>query len=212
MAKIKKDAEKPKYKGGMTGLTHTDETKQKIREKMLNSLNAEYWTAEIVESTLFEMIEYLNTDIEEDVSVSEELSAIRFGEDKNEDEQDKAKQVRYTVKKIKTRPHLKKDARLHLGIYNPNWFSQMADKFADNETISCLLGCIDDICETNTYNSASKGMTNSIMAKANLAKHYDWKDKVESDNTNRVQDVVVKLPEPDEEAKRRWEKSQLKDE
>lgn len=157
--------------------THTQETKDKISKSLLNNSNAEYWTRDLVIDMLDKMIDFLTTDIEDEVSISEELSAMRFGEDETETA---PKQVKYTVKKIKTRPHLKKEARLHLKIYNTHWFGEMASKFSEDATVSSLLKTIDDICEVNTYNSASKGTTNPIMAKANLSKHYGWVDKSET--------------------------------
>jgi hypothetical protein len=160
---------------------HTQETKDKISKSLLNNSNAEYWTRDLVISTLDEMIEFLNTDIEDSVSVTEELSAIRFG-DNDEAQETAPKQVKYTVKKITTRPHLKKEARLHFKIYNPNWFDQMADKFAEDTTVSLLLKTLDDIVEVNTYNSAAKGSANPIMAKANLSRHHGWVDKTENVN------------------------------
>lgn len=159
--------------------THTQETKDKISKSLLNNSNAEYWTRDLVIDTLEQMIAFLNTDIEDNVTVSEELSAIRFSDGEDETETP-PKQVKYTVKKITTRPHLKKEARLHLKIYNTNWFDQMADKFSEDPTVSVLLKALDDIVEINTYNSAAKGTTNPIMAKANLSRHHGWVDKTET--------------------------------
>jgi len=115
------------------GDKHKEETKAKISESLIGNLNAEKWTREIVIDTLEKMIEFLNTDIEDSVSISEELSAMRFSD--SEDETETApKQVKYTVKKITTRPHLKKEARLHLKIYSHDWFSEMANKFKEDST------------------------------------------------------------------------------
>jgi len=158
------------------GSKHKKDVKERIKESMMGKKNAEKWPEDLVTEILNKMIEYLNTDYEVDVLVQEELAAIR-----TEDGEDLGtKNVKTVVKKIKARPHLKKKARLELGIYQGKWFAYIAEKYKDNETIFNLLSAIDDICETNTYESASNGVTNANMAKMNLAKHYDWKDKVET--------------------------------
>ncbi len=201
MAKTKHKDDKPKHKGGMTGLTHTDETKEKIREKMRNSLNAEYWTAELVESTLFEMIEFLNEDYEIEVSVKRKEGV------KGDFVIDEA-----TTETRKRRHHTKTTILQKFHILNMDFFSDMKDKFINNETILRMLQTITETCENNVYNDAANGAVNAGVANLLLMTKHNWKAKTENDNNNKVTDVVVKLPEPDEESKRRWEESQVKDE
>ena len=180
-----------KRQRGAHGETKSVEHKQKISESLKNNTNAEYWTEDLVMNTLKEMIIFLQTDVVTNVSTKTEVFSTspkkkQFEDDEEDflDEIQAINNTRVITQTIATRPQLKKEARLHFMIFNPSWFDDMAKKFSENPTVSYLLKAIDDICEINTYNPASKGITNPIMAKANLAKHYDWKDKTESNSTN----------------------------
>jgi hypothetical protein len=190
------------------GSKHTPEAKQKQREKMLKTLNAEYWTEELVQSTLFDMIEFLNKDYTIEVSVKNkegEKSGGKGDFEYSETSKDTVKE------KKKRRHHTKVTVLQNFDILNFNWFSDMRAKFKDNETISLMLQAITEICENNVYNDAANGAVNAGVANLLLMTKHNWKAKTENDNKNANLDVVVKLPEPDEEAKQRWEDSQIKD-
>lgn len=160
------------------GKKHKKSTKESISKSMIGSKNAEKYTEEVTIGILEQMIEFLQTDKLVEISTQEELSAMKFDPEATDYLED-AKQVKYVVKRITKRPHLKLEARLHMKIYNHTWFSDMETKFKENKTISYLLKTIDDLVLLNTYESASNGSTNALMAKMNLAKNHDWKDKSE---------------------------------
>ena len=166
------------------------ETKAKISQTMLGLKNAEYWTAELVEETLDKMISFLLKDTEVEVSIQEELTNIKFEESDNEELYKEAKQIKYIVKRIKTRPHLKKECRLEFRIFDRNWFFNMSNTHKDNLTIMGLLSAIDDICEVNSYKAAASGTANSTIVKMNLSHHYGWAEtsKVETKNVTEKTD------------------------
>ena len=165
------------------------ELRDRISESMKGTKNAEKWTESLVMETLEAMIVYLQTDVVSDVVINEEDGPNGF---------------KKTVKKIKTRPHLKKQATLELGIYRQKWFAYIAEKFKANETICYLLNAIDDICVVNTYDSASKRVTDPSMAKMNLSHHYNWTDKTEIEHKGTTnEDDLTKLST--DELKRRIE-------
>lgn len=158
------------------------EHKEKISKSMMGNTNNEKYTEDVVIDLLDKMLEFLNKEQVIEVNQKEELSAIKSLDD-IEDEAvniEELKQVKTTVSRIKKKPHLKFEALVHVGIYNSSWFSEMKEKFADNTTVTAKLKAIDMVVMINTYNSASNGTTNPLMAKANLAKYHDWKDKTES--------------------------------
>jgi hypothetical protein len=160
------------------GSKHKEEVKEQISESMIGNDNSEKYTEDVVIDLLEKMLIYLTTDKLVEVNQKEELTAIKDGLD--DTNQDDLKQVKFTVNRIIKRPHLKLEARLHFKIYNHTWFSDMATKFKDNKSVSYLLKAIDDTVLLNTYESASNGTTNPILAKANLAHFHDWKDKTET--------------------------------
>ncbi len=183
------------------GEKHTEETKEAIREKMKNSLKESYWTAELVERTLFEMIEFLNEDYEIEVSVK-----TKEGEKGDYEFSEK------TVEKRKRRHHTKTTILQKFHVLNMDFFSDMAIKYKENNTIIRMLQTISETCENNVYNDAANGAVNAGVANLLLMTKHNWKAKTENDNKNANQDVNIELPEPDEEAKKRWEQSQVKDE
>jgi len=164
------------------GSKHTEETKAKISESMQGSANNQKWDEPFLLDILPKMIAYLETDIESETSKQEEFAAIKT----EEGELTGLESVKRVVKTIKARPHLKKKVRLHFKIYVRDWFSDRRKKWADNETIIGFLDAIDDLCEVNTYESASNGTTNATMAKMNLSTHYGWADKTETEQTGDV--------------------------
>lgn len=194
---------------GMTGKSHDENTKNKISSAMIGNANAEKYTAEVAEALLLEMLEYCTTEYEIESKVVETESS--------EDNANGGKTIDKTVKiKLKRNTHLKDKLLLVFKIWNVNWFSHMAAKFKDNETVTCLLQMIDKVCEVNTYEDAVNGVANPLLAKMNLSHHYGWADKTITDNKNTNTNIdggkaIVNLPEPDEAAKKRWEQSQIKD-
>ena len=162
------------------GSKHKEEIKEQISESMIGNDNAEKYTEEVVLQILDKMIAYLSTDNVIEVNHKEELTDIKDGLTYDPDQLAGAKQVKYTVSRITKRPHLKEQALLYCEIYNNSWFSEMAAKFKDNKTVSAKLKGIHMITMVNTYESASNGTTNPILAKANLAHFPDWKDKTET--------------------------------
>ena len=140
------------------------ELRDRISESMKGNQNARKWDEPLVIETLEAMIVYLTTDVVSDVVITEEDGPNGF---------------KKQVKKIKTRPHLKKQASLEFGIYQKRWFAYIATQFKSSEAVCYLLNAIDDICIVNTYDSASKRVTDPSMAKMNLSHHYNWSDKTE---------------------------------
>ncbi len=184
---------------GITNNLKTDEHKQKIRESMLGKLNAEYWTEKVVTETLFAMIEILQ----------EEYEVIRNTKDKSGEKGDFEFSEK-TEEKVKRRMHTKTSLLLHFGIINMDFFSDMGDKFDSNTTILRMLKAINDICQTNVYEDAANGAVNAGVASLLLQSKYDWKTRSESDNTNKGFNVNIELPKPTDEALKRWQESQIK--
>ena len=73
--------------------------------------------------------------------------------------------------------HLKKELLVEFEIWNSDWFNQMAKKFSDSKTVLRLLHACAMICEVNSYKAAATNKANPMMAKFNLATHYNWSDK-----------------------------------
>lgn len=190
------------------GSKHTPETKQKQREKMLKTLNAEYWTAELVQSTLFEMIEFLNKDYTIEVSTK-----IKDGEKSGgKGDFEFSETSKDTIKeKKKRRHHTKVTVLQNFDILNFNWFSDMRAKFKENETISLMLLAITEICENNVYNDAANGAVNAGVANLLLMTKHNWKAKTENDNNNKESNVNIELPKPTDEALKRWNEAQIKE-
>jgi len=145
--------------------THTEETKRKISQSLLNNSNAEYWTRDLVIYTLEQMIEYATTVYEVVQKTKEESNPIG---DKIQTE------------KVKRKPHLKSSILIHFRIFYVEWFSDMRQKFMNDTTVSQLVKAIDMICEANTYEDAANSASNQAMAKAHLANHYGWIDRTET--------------------------------
>lgn len=145
--------------------THTQETKDKISKSLLNNSNAEYWTRDLVISTLDEMIELLNTPYEVTQKTKEENNHL--GLVVKED-------------KVWRKPHLKSTLIIHFKIWYVDWFGDMAQKFSEDTTVYRMLKAIDMICEQNAYEDATNNATNPMMTKSLLSRHYGWVDKSET--------------------------------
>lgn len=150
---------------GMTGKKHSQISKEKIKESMTNNSNAEYWTKDLVIDNIVAMLQYATTEYEIVVKKTNEENPI--GE-KN------------TLHKVTRKPHLKSSLLINQGIWSANWFSDMRNKFKDDETVLGLLKCIDMVCEHNIYEDSANNATNANMAKSLLSRYYDWVDKTES--------------------------------
>jgi hypothetical protein len=152
------------------GSKHTEETKAKIAESMLDNLNAEKWTEELVIDLLNQMIKF---------AVSTYEITIGTTDKKKQDEQGFSKEE--TIKKTKRGVHLKSKLLIQFEIWNADWFSFMKEKFSKegqkSETVLRTLKVIDMICMTNTYNDAVNGTVNAATAKMNLTNNYGWEDK-----------------------------------
>lgn len=187
---------------GMTGKNHKEETKLTQSEKMKGHFNAEKWTEELVCETLDKMMELL--DEEQDV-ISKTKTKTGVKGDYNFEE--------VCEEKVSRRLHTKTSLLRALKIRNTDWFNDMAAKFADNETICRTIKAISDFCKDNIIVDAENGVTNSGIASLMLQNDYDWKNKNDNtnNNNNNNRNLDIELPEADEEAKRRWEQSQVKD-
>ena len=150
---------------GMTNKKHSEETKKKIMQSMSNNSNAEYWTKDLVIQNIVEMLQFATTEYEIVVKKTNEENPI--GE-KN------------TLHKVTRKPHLKSALLINQGIWSANWFSDMRNKFKEDETVLGLLKCVDMVCENNIYEDSANSATNPNMAKSLLARYYDWADKTES--------------------------------
>jgi hypothetical protein len=186
------------------GSKHTEETKAKISKSMQGSSNNEKWDESFLLDVLPKMIEYLETDLRSEVSKLEEFAAIKNDEGKETG----LESVKRVIKTITSRPHLMKKVRLHFKIYHRNWFYDIGNRWREHETITGLLGAIHDLCEVNTYESASKGTTSATMAKMNLSTHYGWADKTETEDKTENKEDYSKLST--DELKRRIEEERAK--
>lgn len=97
------------------------------------------------------------------------------------------------------RVHLKKEVLFHFDIMNMRWFSEMAEKFAENTTVSELLRACACACEINSYKAAAYGAANPMIVKMNLSTHYGWADKTgvetkqKTPETEEELDALIKL-------------------
>lgn len=149
----------------MKGKKHTDKSRQKIRDAMKGKKNAEVYTEEFVTEILSTMWDYASESYEVEVKVKREEGLTG---DRTTD--------KTITEKVTRKLHLQESLLIAFNIKNPKWFSQMADKFENNETISYLLSSIKMICKVNTYEDAANKVTDSTLAKMNLSHHYGWAD------------------------------------
>lgn len=146
---------------------------------MEGNYNAEKWTEEVVIQTLEKMIQLAQEEQTENVVIKETNGA-------------KSSSTTYRI--IRKCIHLKTELLIKLGIWNKDWFNQMAKKFNDSETVSSLLGAIDMLVESNSYKAAADGLSNPIIVKMNLATHHDWSDKQQQQIQSTTK-VEVNKPE-----------------
>jgi len=149
--------------------THTEETKRKISQSLLNNSNAEYWTRDLVIDTLEQMLEFLNTPYE--VIQKTRYEENPMGEKVIQD-------------KVMRKPHLKTTLLIKFKIWYHEWFSVMAQKFAEDATVFQMLKAIDMTCEQNAYEDATNNATNAMTTKSLLSRHYGWVDKSETKQEN----------------------------
>jgi len=134
---------------------------------MQGNKNAEKYNEEFVVTVLEKMIAFAKTPDTVEILCQDEMS-----------ESEKAGGGRRTVTKtVQKKPHLKKELLIQFEIWSKNWFKQIGEKFAENETVSGLLEAIDMICEINSYSAAANNTSNSTIVRMNLINHYNWSDK-----------------------------------
>ena len=171
--------------------------RKKISKAMKGNNNAEKWTEDLVIEILNKMIDVLEKPYQIELDSTEEEKNVSgkavMDEQGNLSEESKS----YTKKKVRTvkrTTHLKHELLMIFKIRNAKWFSDMADKFKNKNSVLHLLEYINKTCMVNTYNDAANGATNSTMAKMNLSTHHKWSDRVESEVKH---DGAVKVETPD---------------